>query len=140
LTGPGETSFTRLALAGSLGAIAAIGAIDSVYGPLLRPLSHRFAVSLAFAGTVISVNFTGALIGVLCAQAAFRRAPTRPIATFRAGGRRGRLPDHRPFPELAPADRGRVHNRYRVRGDRLQPQPDHDPNQGPRPGGPADHT
>jgi MFS transporter, FHS family, glucose/mannose:H+ symporter len=82
LTGPGETSFTRLAFAGSFGAFVLIGAIDSVYGPLLRPLSHRFAVSLAFAGTVISVNFTGALIGVLCALAAFRRAPTRPIATF----------------------------------------------------------
>jgi len=82
LTGPGETSFTRLAFAGSLGAFVLIGAIDSVYGPLLRPLSHRFGVSLAFAGTVISVNFTGALLGVLCALAAFRRAPTRPIATF----------------------------------------------------------
>jgi MFS transporter, FHS family, glucose/mannose:H+ symporter len=82
LTGPGETTFTRLAFAGSLGAFVLIGAIDSVYGPLLRPLSHRFGVSLAFAGTVISVNFTGALIGVLCALAAFRRAPARPIATF----------------------------------------------------------
>jgi MFS transporter, FHS family, glucose/mannose:H+ symporter len=82
LTEPGETSFTRLALAGSLGAFVLIGAIDSVYGPLLHPLSHRFGVSLAFAGTIISVNFTGALIGVLCALAAFRRAPTRPIATF----------------------------------------------------------
>jgi MFS transporter, FHS family, glucose/mannose:H+ symporter len=82
LTEPGETSFTRLAFAGSLGAFVLIGAIDAVYGPLLRPISHRFAVSLAFAGTVISVNFAGALIGVLCALAAFRRAPTRPIATF----------------------------------------------------------
>ena len=70
MTGPGETSFTRLAFAGSLGAFVLIGAIDSVYGPLLRPLSHRFGVSLAFAGTVISVNFTGALLGVLCALAA----------------------------------------------------------------------
>jgi MFS transporter, FHS family, glucose/mannose:H+ symporter len=82
LTEPGETSFTRLAFAGSLGAFMLIGAIDAVYGPLLHPLSHRFGVSLAFAGTIISVNFTGALIGVLCALAAFRRAPTRPIATF----------------------------------------------------------
>jgi MFS transporter, FHS family, glucose/mannose:H+ symporter len=82
LTGPGETSFTRLAFAGSLGAFVLIGAIDSVYGPLLRPLSHRFGVSLAFAGTVISINFTGALLGVLCALAAFRRAPTRPIPAF----------------------------------------------------------
>jgi MFS family permease len=82
LTEPGETSFTRLAFAGSLGAFMLIGAIDAAYGPLLRLISQRFAVSLAFAGTVISVNFAGALIGVLCALAVFRRAPTRPIATF----------------------------------------------------------
>jgi MFS transporter, FHS family, glucose/mannose:H+ symporter len=82
LTEPGETSFTRLAFAGSLGAFVLIGAIDAAYGPLLRPISHRFAMSLASAGTVISINFTGALIGVLGALAAFRRAPTRPIAAF----------------------------------------------------------
>jgi len=86
LTEPGETSFTRLAFAGSLGAIAAIGSIDAAYGPLLRPISHRFDMSLASAGTVISINFAGALIGVLGALAAFRRAPTRPIAAFAQGG------------------------------------------------------
>jgi MFS transporter, FHS family, glucose/mannose:H+ symporter len=82
LTEPGETSFTRLAFAGSLGAFVLIGAIDAAYGPLLRPISLRFALSLASAGTVISINFAGALIGVLGALAAFRRAPTRPIAAF----------------------------------------------------------
>jgi MFS transporter, FHS family, glucose/mannose:H+ symporter len=82
LTEPGETSFTRLAFAGSLGAFVLIGAIDAVYGPLLHPISQRFAMSLASAGTVISVNFAGALIGVLGALAAFRRVPTRPIAAF----------------------------------------------------------
>jgi len=82
VTEPGETSFTRLAFAGSLGAFLLIGAIDAAYGPLLRPISHRFAMSLASAGTVISINFAGALIGVLGALAAFRRAPTRPIAAF----------------------------------------------------------
>ena len=70
MTEPGETSFTRPALAGSLGAFVLIGAIDAAYGPLLRPISHRFAISLALAGTVISINFAGALIGVLCALAA----------------------------------------------------------------------
>jgi MFS transporter, FHS family, glucose/mannose:H+ symporter len=80
LTEPGETSFTRLAFTGSLGAFVVIGAIDAAYGPLLRPISDRFAVSLALAGTVISINFAGALTGVLCALAAFGRAPTRPIA------------------------------------------------------------
>jgi MFS transporter, FHS family, glucose/mannose:H+ symporter len=82
LTEPGEASFTRLAFTGSLGAFVLIGALDSVYGPLLHPISHRFGVPLAVAGTVISINFAGALLGVLSALAASRRAPTRPIATF----------------------------------------------------------
>jgi MFS transporter, FHS family, glucose/mannose:H+ symporter len=82
LTEPGETSFTRLALVGSFGAFVLIGAIDAVYGPLLRPISQQFGLSLASAGTVISINFAGALIGVLGALTAFRRAPARPIAAF----------------------------------------------------------
>jgi len=82
LTEPAETSFTRLAFAASLGAFVLIGALDAVYGPLLHPISHRFGVPLALAGTVISINFAGALLGVLSALAAFGRAPGRPVATF----------------------------------------------------------
>jgi MFS transporter, FHS family, glucose/mannose:H+ symporter len=82
LTEREETSFTRLAFAAALGAFVLIGAIDAAYGPLLRPITQRFAVSLPVAGTVISINFAGALTGVLGALASFRRAPRRPIATF----------------------------------------------------------
>lgn len=82
MTEPAETSFTRLAFAASLGAFVLIGALDAVYGPLLHPISHRFGVPLALAGTVISINFAGALLGVLSALAAFGRAPGRPVATF----------------------------------------------------------
>jgi FHS family glucose/mannose:H+ symporter-like MFS transporter len=84
LTEP-ETRFTRVAFATALGALALAGAIDAAYGPLLRPVTHRFGVSLPVAGTLISINFAGGLTGVLCALAGFSRAPRRPIATFALG-------------------------------------------------------
>jgi MFS transporter, FHS family, glucose/mannose:H+ symporter len=79
---PGETSFTRVAFAAALGAFLLIGAIDAAYGPLLRPVTQRFGVSLPVAGTLISINFAGALTGVLCALASFRRATRRPVPAF----------------------------------------------------------
>ncbi len=82
MTEPEETSFTRVAFPAALGSFVLIGAIDAAYGPLLRPISQRFGESLPAAGTVISVNFAGALTGVLCVLAGFRRAPRRPIAPF----------------------------------------------------------
>jgi MFS transporter, FHS family, glucose/mannose:H+ symporter len=85
VTEPEQTAFTRLAYVAALGAFVLIGSIDAVYGPLLHPISQRFGVSLPVAGTVISISFAGALTGVLCALTAFRRSPTRPIATFAIG-------------------------------------------------------
>jgi MFS transporter, FHS family, glucose/mannose:H+ symporter len=82
LTEPGETSFTRVAFAAALGALALAGAISASYGPLLRPVTDRFGVSLPVAGTLISINFAGGLVGTLGALAGFTRAPRRPIATF----------------------------------------------------------
>jgi MFS transporter, FHS family, glucose/mannose:H+ symporter len=85
LTEPGETSFTRTAFAAALGALALAGAISASYGPLLRPVTDRFGVSLPVAGTLISINFAGGLVGTLGALAGFTRAPRRPIATFALG-------------------------------------------------------
>ena len=85
LTEPGETSFTRMAFTAALGALALVGAVDAAYGPLLRPVTQRFGVSLPVAGTLISINFAGGLAGVLCALAGFRHASRRPIATFALG-------------------------------------------------------
>jgi MFS transporter, FHS family, glucose/mannose:H+ symporter len=85
LTEPGETSFTRAAFAAALGALALAGAISASYGPLLRPVTDRFGVSLPVAGTLISINFAGGLAGTLAALAGFTRAPRRPIATFALG-------------------------------------------------------
>jgi MFS transporter, FHS family, glucose/mannose:H+ symporter len=80
--GPDEASFTPVAFAAALGAFLLIGAIDAAYGPLLRPVTQRFGVSLPVAGTLISINFAGALTGVLCALASFRRATRRPVPAF----------------------------------------------------------
>lgn len=85
MTEPGETSFTRAAFAAALGALALAGAISASYGPLLRPVTDRFGVSLPVAGTLISINFAGGLAGTLGALAGFTRAPRRPIATFALG-------------------------------------------------------
>ena len=85
MTEPGETSFTRAAFAAALGALALAGAISASYGPLLRPVTDRFGVSLPVAGTLISINFAGGLAGTLGALTGFTRAPRRPIATFALG-------------------------------------------------------
>lgn len=85
MTEPGETTFTRAAFAAALGALALAGAISASYGPLLRPVTDRFGVSLPVAGTLISINFAGGLAGTLAALAGFTRAPRRPIATFALG-------------------------------------------------------
>ncbi len=79
---PEETSFTGVAFTAALGAFVLIGALDAVYGPLLHPITQRFGVSLPVAGTVISINFAGALTGILCVLAVSRRTRGRPIATF----------------------------------------------------------
>ena len=82
MTPPETISFTRLAFAASLGAFVLIGATDAVFGPLLHPIASGFGVSLAVAGTVISVQFAGALTGVLGELAILRWAAHLPIATF----------------------------------------------------------
>jgi fucose permease len=82
VTPPETISFTRLAFAASLGAFILIGATDAVFGPLLHPIASGFGVSLAVAGTVISVQFAGALSGVLGELAILRWAPHLPVATF----------------------------------------------------------
>jgi fucose permease len=82
VTSQQTVSFTRPAFAASLAAFMLIGATDAVFGPLLRPISAGFGVSLAVAGTVISVVFAGALTGVLGALGVLRWAPWLPVATI----------------------------------------------------------
>lgn len=50
-----------------------MGTVVSSYGPLLEHLTRRFGVSLPVAGAVISVHFTGGLVGVLVAMRTLTR-------------------------------------------------------------------
>jgi MFS transporter, FHS family, glucose/mannose:H+ symporter len=74
-----EVSFSRSALVAAMGVFLLIGAIDAAYGPLLRIISLRFGVSLPTAGTVLSVYFAGALVGVVSALALLRRVSGRTV-------------------------------------------------------------
>jgi fucose permease len=67
-----EVYFRPSALAGATSSFVLMGAVASIYGPLLIAFSHRFHESVPAAGVVISINFVGALLGVmlgwLCAK------------------------------------------------------------------------
>jgi FHS family glucose/mannose:H+ symporter-like MFS transporter len=73
---------TRAALV-AIGAIFFLmGIVGSAYGPLLEQLAHRFDVSLAVAGGVLTTHFSGALVGVLVSMRVLQRVPSR---TFMLG-------------------------------------------------------
>ena len=59
-----EVVIQPLAFANMTTMFILIGAIASLYGPLLIRFSHKFQISLPAAGVVISVHFVGALFGV----------------------------------------------------------------------------
>ena len=65
------------ALAAIAGAFLLMGALVAAYGPLLEYLTHRYQVSLALAGSAISVHATGALVGVLVSMRAMERIEGR---------------------------------------------------------------
>jgi len=60
-----EASFSRVAFANAATTYVIIGAMSSVYGPLVLSFSHRFHLSIPQAGSVLSVHFIGSLLGVL---------------------------------------------------------------------------
>ena len=60
-----EVYFRPSALVGAACSFILMGSVASIYGPLLIAFSHRFHESVPAAGVVISVNFVGALLGVL---------------------------------------------------------------------------
>lgn len=74
-----ESRFTSLALGGATGTFALIGAVSSLYGPLLITLSQRYSLSLPRAGEVLSVHFVGALVGVLAGWIGVRLANGRHV-------------------------------------------------------------
>ncbi|HSS92388.1 MAG TPA: MFS transporter [Candidatus Dormibacteraeota bacterium] len=68
---------TRAALLAIAAIFLLMGVLASAYGPLLEHLSHRYGVTLAVAGGVVSTHFLGALIGVLVSMRALRRLSSR---------------------------------------------------------------
>jgi fucose permease len=64
VTPQNEVVIQPLAFANMTAMFILIGAIASLYGPLLIRFSHKFQISLPAAGVVISVHFVGALFGV----------------------------------------------------------------------------
>jgi fucose permease len=71
------------AIVGIAATFLLMGLVVSTYGPLLGLLTHRFAVSLPVAGSIISVHFAGGLAGVLVAMRTLAGRPGRD--TFAAG-------------------------------------------------------
>jgi fucose permease len=59
-----DVTFSSVAFSNATATLLLFGATSSLFGPLLISFSHRFHLSLPTAGTVLSVYFVGALLGV----------------------------------------------------------------------------
>lgn len=79
---PTEVSFRPFAFAGATGAFILVGAVSSMFGPLLEGFTHRFHLSLASAGLALSVYFVGASVGVLPGWLGLRRLPGRLVLSI----------------------------------------------------------
>ncbi len=56
-------ALSRVAFGNFTGMLVILGAVATLYGPLLISLSRHFHISLAQAGILLSVHFVGALLG-----------------------------------------------------------------------------
>jgi len=77
-----EVSFRPVAFASTTGIFILMGAVASLFGPLLISFSHRFHVSLPSAGVSLSVYFVGATLGALPAWQGLRRLQGRTVLTI----------------------------------------------------------
>jgi len=77
-----EVSFQSLSFASSTTIFVLMGAVTSLFGPLLLSFTHRFHLSLATAGVALSVYFVGATLGVLPGWFGLKRLPGRRVLTF----------------------------------------------------------
>jgi len=59
-----------------------MGAVTSLFGPLLVSFTHRFHLSLPSAGAALSVYFVGATLGVLPGWLGLKRLQGRMVLTF----------------------------------------------------------
>jgi fucose permease len=70
-----DVTFGSVAFANATATFLMFGATSSLFGPLLISFSHRFDLSLPTAGTVLSVFFVGALVGVPFGYLGVKRLP-----------------------------------------------------------------
>ena len=77
-----EVSFQPIAFAGATGAFILIGAVSSMFGPLLESFTHRFHLSLPSAGLALSVYFVGASVGALPGWLGLKRLSGRLVLSL----------------------------------------------------------
>ena len=72
---PTTVTFTPVAFAGAVGTFVLIGVTSSLFGPLLGAFARHFAVSLAMAGTALSLYYVGGVAGVALGWLGVARLP-----------------------------------------------------------------
>lgn len=77
-----EVSLSPFAFASTTGIFILMGAVTSLFGPLLESFTHRFHISLPTAGAALSVYFVGATIGVLPGWLGLKRLEGRHVLTL----------------------------------------------------------
>ncbi|HWD95630.1 MAG TPA: MFS transporter [Acidimicrobiales bacterium] len=77
-----EVSFRSFSFASATGIFILMGAVTSLYGPLLESFTHRFHISLPTAGAALSVYFVGATLGVLPGWLGLKRLNGRHVLTL----------------------------------------------------------
>jgi fucose permease len=77
-----EVSFRPSAFVNTTGIFILMGAVTSMFGPLLVSFTHRFHLSLATAGAALSVYFVGATLGVLPGWLGLKRLPGRLMLSY----------------------------------------------------------
>jgi MFS transporter, FHS family, glucose/mannose:H+ symporter len=63
--GDAAVTFPRASFAGATLALGLIGGVVAAYGTILIGIAHHFALPVTTAGITLSVNFAGAVVGVL---------------------------------------------------------------------------
>jgi MFS transporter, FHS family, glucose/mannose:H+ symporter len=77
-----EVTIRPFALASTTGVYILMGAVTSLFGPLVEGFAHRFHVSLPTAGAALSVYFVGATLGVLPGWLGLKRLQGRVVLTL----------------------------------------------------------
>jgi MFS transporter, FHS family, glucose/mannose:H+ symporter len=77
-----EVTFRPIAFASTTGVFILMGAVTSLFGPLLESFTHRFHLSLPSAGVALSVYFVGATLGVLPGWLGLKRLQGRVVLTL----------------------------------------------------------